>query len=205
MTQPASTGTTVQEQVESIPTSGLTSHPGCRSFAIFAGVCALIVGLAFSAVAGWVLQQYSHRAAGSKPQTRQTRSGDSVDGQFAFRLNSGRCGVTEVGVSPNVRKPQGQYCVYVLRIRNVGEQPRVLTSSNQHAIDVNGHVHTADILASEAASPTRNPFPKLMWRDQVATVALAFDIPRGTLLASLRLHDSPWSDGVKMPVAHSPD
>jgi len=72
-------------------------------------------------------------------------------------------------------------------------------------MDVHGHVYTADLLASKAASPTRNRVPDLMWSNQVTTVALVFDIPLGTSLASLELHDSPWSDGVKMPVAHSPD
>ncbi len=192
-----------EEQVESQLAPGLVPDSGCRSLIVVAGVSALLVGVFFMAVAGWVFERYSHDSSGegegeSKPQRIERGPGEHVDGLLAFQIEESRCGVDAVGVPPDRYEADGQYCVYLIRVRNVGGQPRVLLSTPQHAIGSDGNEYEPDLLASEAAGPGLNSFPDLLWQDQETTVALVFELDPAVSIVALELHDSPWSDGVQV-------
>ncbi len=192
----------VEKQAANTPVAGQASNAGLRSLAVVAGICVLLVGLFFAALAGWVFQQYGERSSGGENSEQRTERlpGDHVDGQLAFRIEESRCGVDAVGVQPNRYEATGQYCVYLVRVRNAGNQPRVLLSTPQRAIGSDGKKYEPDVLASEAAGPDgrSNSFPDLLWSDQEATVALVYDMDPQVSIVSLEFHGFPWSKGVRV-------
>ncbi len=200
MSQQAPDYIVVDEEVESIPTAGQTSDYGCRTLTIVTGIGALLVGLFLTAMAGWVFQKYAQDSSDESPPNRTERGpGAHVDGQLAFRIEESRCGVDVIGVAPDQFTANGQYCVYLVRVRNVGDQPRVLLANPQRAVDSNGKKHEPDVLASEGAGPRgNNSFPELLWRRQETTVAFVFDIDPAVSIVALEFHDLPWSNGVRV-------
>jgi len=179
---------------------GLTSHHAYKYVAIVAGLFALLFGLILCGFAGWIFQNYATKDSG-KPKHSVVNSRNR-DGQFTFDVQRSECALQRLDTLPDpfVAHEGAEYCLYVIKVKNVGNQPRMLLLGPQKAKDGGGREFTPDMSASEAASPTRNPFPNLMWGGEDTTVAIVFEVPIGTRLAKLKLHDSPWSKGVEVEV-----
>jgi hypothetical protein len=195
MAETSPTRISVEAQVEDLAAPSLTSQPGCRSLVIILGVCVLVIGLALSLVAGWVLQQHSHSR---KHQPSRHAAVGHRDGQFSFQVKQQDCGLHQLGPPGDIQVASGQFCMYLVHVVNVGDQPRILLSTNQRAIDASGKKYDVNGLASEVASPGGRPFPNLLWRNEETTVALVYDLPVEVTPVALELHDSPLSGGVEL-------
>jgi hypothetical protein len=132
------------------------------------------------------------------PKTKETAAaGSSVrDGKFEFK-------VLDVSTAKTVGAPsgnpymqetaQGTFVVVTVSVTNIGNEPQSFFASNQKLIDAQGREYepstTADMYINEDALGTDiNP-------GNAIQVKLAFDVPPGTAVSALQLHDSLFSGG----------
>jgi hypothetical protein len=123
-------------------------------------------------------------------------SGGFRDGPLLFAVDGVECGVEQLGLGFLARRPNGQFCLVTMTVRNTGGSARVLEDSYQYAYDSTGARHAADYLS-------RLYLPgETIWNPVGAGGSvqgrLVFDIPRGSALARLELHEGPTGVGVSI-------
>lgn len=121
--------------------------------------------------------------------------GDRVrDGVFEFTVLKVRTGIRRIGDAYARQKAQGEFVLITVRVTNIGDEAQTLFDAAQKAYDAKGREFAAD---SEAASSLEGN--DVLW-EQVnpgnkVTGRIVFDVPRGTELVALEVHDSIWSGG----------
>jgi hypothetical protein len=118
------------------------------------------------------------------------------DGSFAFAVRGVDCGDTRIGDSSFGDESRGVFCLVDLRITNVGNEARTFDASSQFAVDTRGRRH-------EPSSATTVVDVASIFLDDIGPGAsvngtVVFDVPVGTRLRELELHDSPFSGGVRL-------
>ncbi|KZS61098.1 hypothetical protein A4G27_16555 [Mycobacterium kansasii] len=110
------------------------------------------------------------------------------DGKFAFT-------VTGVTRAPSVGTTQarGEFVIVTMTVKNTGAQPQDFFSSNQKLYDTAGRQFAADSMAISTDSMVINLNPGFD-----LNVKVPFDVPTGTTIATIELHDSAFSDGAKV-------
>ncbi|MGZ6005227.1 MAG: DUF4352 domain-containing protein [Candidatus Saccharimonadales bacterium] len=127
----------------------------------------------------------------------------SRDGKFEFTVNSVKCGETKVGSQYLNRTAQGVFCRINLNVKNIGNEAQTLDSTSQYAYNVSGQKYSTDSQAAIYAASDTNSSSSSAWYDDINpgnTVKgdLFFDVPKGTTLVKLELHDSALSNGVNV-------
>ncbi|MGV8874346.1 MAG: DUF4352 domain-containing protein [Rhodococcus sp. (in: high G+C Gram-positive bacteria)] len=125
------------------------------------------------------------------------------DGKFEFQ-------VTTVANAKTVSDPtdnpymtadaQGEFIVVTMRVMNIGDKPQSYFGDNQKMIDAQGREYGA---SSEAGMYMNTEVAVLgeINPGNSIDVKVAFDVPPGTAPATLQLHDSMFSNGVKVALA----
>jgi hypothetical protein len=103
-----------------------------------------------------------------------------------------------VGDNPYLQeKAQGQFCAVRLAVSNIGDEPQSLFADNQYAFDGKGRKFSANSMASMADGSSQ-----VLWEEinpgNAVKGTVYFDLPKGAKPASLELHDSMFSGGVKV-------
>ncbi|MFC7276769.1 DUF4352 domain-containing protein [Paractinoplanes rhizophilus] len=140
------------------------------------------------------------KEATGKPKTKQDKTPGlnqpARDGKFEFTVTRVKCGATKVGSSLLGEKAQGQYCLITLRVKNIGKEAQAFADSAQKAYDAKKVEYSAD----SGAGIYVNEDNQVLFQDinpgNAVTGTLVFDVPKGTKLTSLELHDSVFSGGV---------
>jgi hypothetical protein len=83
-------------------------------------------------------------------------------------------------------------------VRNLDDQSQEFAPNNQLLVDSDGHTYAADAEAAVAMNRTSmvvkvNPGANI-------TVKVPFDVPAGTIPTAIELHDSVFSNGVRVQV-----
>ncbi len=117
-----------------------------------------------------------------------------TDGEFEFVVNGMRCGIDSVGEGYAVQEAQGEFCELSLTVKNTGNKPQTLLTNKQSAYDTQGREFSP---STEATMTADGDF----FREEInpgnsAEGAIYFDVPKGTQLAKVELHDSFFSAGV---------
>ena len=119
------------------------------------------------------------------------------DGKFEFTVKSVKCGISKVGNEYLSTKAQGQFCAVQLNIENIGDEPQSMFADNQLAFDAEDRKFSADSKAS-----IYDDSSQVLWEEinpgNSVKGKVYFDIPKGAKLTQLELHDSMFSDGVKV-------
>ena len=153
---------------------------------LFFGGCFAFVGLVGSAMHA----SSQHRSSeNSAPSAAMPGIGQEVrDGKFAFT-------VTNVSRAPTVGATQarGEFVIVAMNVKNTGDQPQDYFSSNQKLFDTAGRQFAADSMAISKDSMVVNLNPGFD-----LNVKVPFDVPVGTTLATIEVHDSAFSDGAKV-------
>jgi hypothetical protein len=123
------------------------------------------------------------------------------DGKFEFTVASIKCGVAEVGTSGIGKTAQGQFCLVSVTVKNIGTKPQTFDSSSQKAKGANGASYSSDGTAELYANSNAQTFLNEINPGNQAVGVMVFDIPKDATIASLELHDSPFSGGVTVDVA----
>lgn len=116
------------------------------------------------------------------------------DGKFAFVVDSVERQTNWYG-DP---KPRGEWVIATVQVTNVGDGPQSFFVANQKLIDSAGREYAADGTAAiymDQESMALNLGPGLS-----LTAKIPFDVPKGTALSALMLHDSAFSSGAKVSI-----
>ena len=135
-------------------------------------------------------------ADAEQPATEATGIGQPVrDGKFEFTVSGVDCTRNELGTDPISTTAQGVFCIVSLNVTNVGDEAQYFDASSQKALDGQGREYSAD---SGSAIYLDNPNSFLEQLNPGSTVdgQLVYDVPAGTQLTQIELHDSMFSSGV---------
>ncbi|GIM88834.1 DUF4352 domain-containing protein [Paractinoplanes toevensis] len=122
-----------------------------------------------------------------------------TDGKFQFTVTGMKCGVPTVGGEIG-QKAQGQFCLIDVSIKNVGTAAEVFTDLSQAVYDAEGNQYSADSGASVYANADYQTFLTEINPGNTVKGKLVFDLPAGTKPASILLHESTFTEGVKIPL-----
>nr|WP_221376747.1 DUF4352 domain-containing protein [Actinoplanes polyasparticus] len=171
------------------------AHPRPSRWPWVAGV--LVVLLAAAGVYWFVL-----RDGGDAQQTVATTGGELNkavrDGTFAFTVSAVRCGVPKVGDEFVDLEPQGSYCLVDVLVKNGGTTPEYFDSTSQKAYDGAGAEFDTDMQAEVFVNTNAQNFLDQINPGSQVKGTLVFDVPSGTTLASLVLHESSSSPGARI-------
>lgn len=124
--------------------------------------------------------------------------GGSRDGELEFAVESVECGLPTVG--DGAVRAEGEFCVATVTATNAGSSTAILTGNDQRLLDEDGRDHEYDLTASVANDDAANALLELVEPGESLTAVLVFDVPAGTVAASMELHESSESAGVVVPV-----
>jgi hypothetical protein len=122
------------------------------------------------------------------------------DGQFEFTVKSVDCGKTQIGTAGLSHKAQGQFCMAKVHVMNIGKEAKMLDGSSQQAFDAKGRKFSADSEAAVYMGDDAQTFLNDINPGNAVDGTFVFDVAKGTKIAQLELHDSPFSGGVKVNV-----
>jgi len=172
-------------------------------YAVLLGLGAIAVLL----VAGAAAQRYTARepaAATVKPAaTRTTPAVPGVgaavrDGKFEFVVSRVDCTQTTLGQEHLRRTAKGKFCVVTLSLRNIGGGAQYFLSYAQKAFDAAGTEYAVDEIADLYVNRDTKTFLDRVGPGERVAGKIVFDIPRAATLATLELHDSLLSGGVRV-------
>ncbi|GIF63060.1 Mpr protein [Asanoa ishikariensis] len=118
------------------------------------------------------------------------------DGKFEFKVSKVACGTTRVGNSMIGEDALGVYCLVDLSVRNIGNKSQMFDGSSQKAFDGDGTEFSHDGAAGLYANDGTDVFLQDINPGNQLKGTLVFDVPKGTKLTTVELHDSPFSGGV---------
>ena len=129
----------------------------------------------------------------------------ACDGKFAFVVTSvEKRGTTITDRLGGTDRAQGEFVIVRVSVTNIGYEARTLTATDQFVVSNMG----ARFATSDEISGLRGA--ELIFREKVnpgSTVndaPLLFDVPAGTTIAGVELHDSLTSTGVKVTIGKAP-
>lgn len=134
--------------------------------------------------------------------TKLAKIGETVrDGKFEFVVKSVECGKTEV-VSPQsdaLRKDaQGQYCLMSLTVKNIGNEQQYFSESDQKLLNATNQQYSPDSTATLYNGANSDAFLAQINPGNSVEGVLVYDIPKDQKPVIAELHDSAFSDGVKV-------
>lgn len=135
------------------------------------------------------------------PEKQEPGIGASVrDGKFEFVVSEFSCGQKKVGTEPLAKSAQGTFCIASVSVKNIGDKAQSFSASSQQLIDDKGRKLEPDTTAALYLDPDQAKLLENINPGNTATAKLVFDVAPDTTPATLVLHDSPFSGGVKVRV-----
>ncbi|MBM2615654.1 DUF4352 domain-containing protein [Actinoplanes sp. LDG1-06] len=122
------------------------------------------------------------------------------DGKFEFTVKSMDCTKSTLGPSALPVKAQGTFCVVTVTVKNIGAEAQYFDGSSQKAYDAKGTQFSDHVEAEVAINSGAATFLEQINPGNQVTGKLVYDVPKGTKLTSIELHDSMFSGGVKIPL-----
>jgi len=98
-----------------------------------------------------------------------------TDDSYQFTVTKVTCGVRQVGDQYSNEKPQGQFCLVRMRVKNVGKDPINFSDENQALLDTEGRQYSPD---DDAWIYTdTDPYAEINPGNTLKTV-VPFDVPK---------------------------
>jgi hypothetical protein len=117
------------------------------------------------------------------------------DGKFEFVVSAVTCGQESVGINPLARQARGQYCLVELSVQNISTHDQLLLDGVQKAYDSTGAEYSPDTAAGLIANVGTQAWLNVLKPGVKVTGKFVYDVPDGTTLSKLVLHDSALSNG----------
>lgn len=122
------------------------------------------------------------------------------DGKFEFTVKKLESPGNSIGQSFAPQEAQGTWQLVHVDVKNIGTQAAMLDSSSQKAYDATGNEFSAQ------AVPSLKNFEKVFLNqinpgNSVKDAVIPFDVPQGTKLVKIKLHDSMFSGGVEVKLS----
>lgn len=93
-------------------------------------------------------------------------------------------------------KAQGEFVLVTVKVENIGKEAQMFDGSNQYIYDAQGRKFEASSEAEVYMGDEANSFLNDINPGNTVTGVVVFDIPKGTKLAKIELHDSAFSGGI---------
>jgi hypothetical protein len=122
------------------------------------------------------------------------------DGKFEFTVSKMKCGVDSVGGQFG-EKAQGEFCLVSVSVTNVADTAETFNDSSQQAIDGKGKTYDVDSAAGTYANKDSSTFLESINPGNTVKGDLVFDVPEGTKLSAVVLHESMFTAGIKVPLS----
>lgn len=118
-----------------------------------------------------------------------------TDGKFEFTVTGVEGGKTQIGDQYLNTKAQGQFVVVSLSVKNIGDKAQTIYDGNLKAFDASGKEFSADSKAQMYLGDEGR-----LWINEInpgnsVKGQVVFDVPKGTQLTTIELHDSMFSGG----------
>lgn len=120
------------------------------------------------------------------------------DGKFEFTVKGVSCGQTSLGGEFLTETAQGQFCQLTVSVKNIGNEPQTLFVDNQYLLNATGQKFSADSAATLVANPSSDTWIGEINPGNSIEGIMVFDIPKDQVPTVAELHDSAFSDGVKV-------
>jgi hypothetical protein len=134
------------------------------------------------------------------PTTVRPAAGAVRDGGLEFAVTGRRCGVAELGEWPTRRRAKGTYCVLDLRVTNVARHDALVFMNSQRLVDADGREFPGDEWAW-VYNPGSRVFTSTFEPGRTVNGSLVFDVPPGTRVRRLIVHDTPLSAGTSIALS----
>jgi hypothetical protein len=133
------------------------------------------------------------------PPAEGEASSTGRDGHFEFTVDNMECGVPEIGDDFTAETAQGEYCLVSITVENIGDEARTLDVFSQTARDSEDREYEADDSLAAAIEYDEVWYNTINPGNTVEGI-LVYDVPDGTDLVELELHDAALSDGVTVSI-----
>jgi hypothetical protein len=120
------------------------------------------------------------------------------DGDFEFTVTDVQRGRTELGTQYLNTTAQGEFVLVDLTVRNVGDEPGTLFDQNTKLYDTQGREFRPSSSAAIYLPDNADVIAQAINPGNQVSGTVVFDVPAGTNLASIELHDSAFSGGVSV-------
>ena len=117
------------------------------------------------------------------------------DGKFEFTVTGVDCGATKIGDEYINTKAQGEFCLVHMKVKNIGDEAQSFFADNQTAYNAKGQEFSADSGAAIYLADADSFMSEINPGNSIKGTVV-FDVPKGTDLTSIDLHDSFFSGGV---------
>lgn len=122
------------------------------------------------------------------------------DGKFEFTVKSLKCKVPSVSDSSGyvTKKAQGQYCLLDVTVKNIGTEQQYFSEDDQKLFNAKGVEYKADITATLYKANNDDALAAQINPGNAVHGVLVYDIPKDQKIVRAELHDSAFSDGVRV-------
>jgi hypothetical protein len=161
----------------------------------------VVLGCCVAGVTASVVGQALEDAAADRANQPAPTIGAAVhDGKFEFVVTAVSCGHGELVNGILRAQAQGQFCVVDLTVTNVGDEARTFADGVQKAFGPDGDQYSADTHAGVVANGSGAAIWNVINPGNTVAAKVVFDIPAGSTIAAVELHDSLLSGGVRVGV-----
>lgn len=138
------------------------------------------------------------KTADSKAQV--AKIGETArDGKFEFTVKSIECGIASVGPNQYLTKAaQGQFCKMTLDVKNIGDAQQYFSETDQKILNSTNQQFSPDATATLYNSNNSDALAAQINPGNTVEGVLVFDIPKDQTPVTAELHDSSFSNGVKV-------
>ena len=123
------------------------------------------------------------------------------DGKFEFTVNGVDCSKNSLGTNPVSTQASGVFCLVDVAVSNIGNESQMLDSTSQVAYDAAGNKYSTDTEAAFYLDDAGQALFEQLNPGTSVNGVLVFDVPAGTQLTEIELHDSMFSNGVKVALS----
>lgn len=122
------------------------------------------------------------------------------DGQFEFVVKSVTCGKASVTDASGyiTKTAQGQYCLMDVTVKNIGDKQQYFSEGDQKLLNAGGQQYSPDSSATLTNSNNSDALLAQINPGNTVEGTLVFDIPKDQTPVTAELHDSSFSNGVKV-------
>lgn len=120
------------------------------------------------------------------------------DGKFQFTVKGVDCSKKTIGNDPVSTTANGVFCIVSIDVKNIGDQAQTLDASSQYGYDAQGKKYSTDTSAEIYLPNQGGALFNQLNPGSAVSGQFVFDVPAGTKLTKLELHDSMLSGGVNV-------
>jgi len=125
------------------------------------------------------------------------------DGKFEFTVTGVERVGTEIGPEFMRETAQGEFVIVRVNVTNIGDEARMLDSQSQALYDDQGRKHSPSSAIFMLEDYDKAFLENINPGNSVQGAPILFDVPTGTVLDRIKLHDSMFSGGVEVSLAGS--